>query len=125
MTQPAEKIAAAARILESSIEEEDHVMYACLMDETGKRVAEKEGAKTVEEARSIRSSLHGLAQGYPRGGLARAFIEDEMGTIALYCVAGDLYLAVAAEPGSPLGAVSMTAGRVAERIKSSLQTGLE
>lgn len=109
----------AESILASCIEEEDHIAWACLMYGSGEPVAES--ARAAEAAfKDLRESMGKLAGDYPRRGLARAFIEDGGGTMAILSVSQDLYLAAAAEPGSPLGAVSMTAGRMAEKLKQEI-----
>ncbi len=107
----------AGKVMEKTLQDEDFILYACLINNDGKRIAEHVSEKNEENMASLRSSVHELTSEYPRKGLSRAFIEDERGTIAVYRVLNDMFLLTVAEQGSPLGAVSMNAGKLAEEIE--------
>ncbi len=104
--------------MERLLKDEDFILYACLIDGSGKRLAEHENEKNKDNMAAIRKSVHELISAYTGGGLNRAFIEDEQGTIAVYRLFEDLFLLTVAEQGSPLGAVSMNAGRLVEELAS-------
>ena len=108
----------AGEVMEKMLQDEDFILYACLINADGKRLAEHTSEKNEENMASLRSSVHELTSEYPREGLNRAFIEDERGTIAVYRVLDDMFLLTVAEQGSPLGAVSMNAGKLVEELEN-------
>jgi hypothetical protein len=105
----------AATVMDDFLKETESVLYACLLDSGGKRLAEYTASGWKDDAGSLRDSLSRLAC---EESFERTFIEDELGTIAVCRIPEGLVLITVVEPNLPLGAVSMSAGKLAKELEN-------
>jgi hypothetical protein len=96
----------------------DFALHASILAPGGNLMASVDGPDgSPEGIEKLRSALHSLVQGYPRGVLRRILLEDELGTVALVGLRDGGTLFAVADKGASLGSVSMSLGRLAAGLE--------
>jgi hypothetical protein len=99
------------------------LLHLCLLDADGRVTAEASKSENAAgDLTRIRAMLHAFAQDYPRTGLARVFVQDDAGMAALVAFPGENQFVAVADKSAPLGAVSMTIGKITARLIQKLES---
>jgi hypothetical protein len=104
-----------SQALDSFVSSNPWALHACAMGPDGVLVAE---ARREDGAPSPLGPLRSLLEAWPRAGLRRTLLEDDLGTVAVVRLPDGKTLVVAAARGVALGAVSMTVGKLASSLES-------
>lgn len=114
---------AASEHLRQLIGMGDFLLHLCLLDGEGKLLGEAHGSRAESgDLSPVVTAMAGFARTYPRGEMKRMFIEDEAGTVVLAGVPGERLLLAIAERGAPLGAVSVTLGKLLAKLDANSGT---
>jgi hypothetical protein len=96
----------------------EFVEQAAILDGSGVVAsARRKGPPGADLARLCKT-LNDLRSGYPRGRLRRAILDDEKGTVLVSGLQGGRWIAMVAESGVPLGALTVGMGRLVAKVES-------
>ena len=100
------------------------IHQAAIFDGSGMLAAAGRAGTCEEELEPICKMLIALNAGYVRGRLRRAILDDEKGTLLVSGLKGNRWVAIVAERGAALGAVTVGMGRLVAKLEA-LQTELQ
>jgi hypothetical protein len=96
----------------------DFAMHAGVLSPEGTVKASADGPNgPPDKIDQLREALHAFVQTYPRGGLSRALVLDDLGIVALVRLPNSASLIVVATKEASLGTVSVGVGRLALGIE--------
>ncbi|MFH0823355.1 MAG: DUF4388 domain-containing protein [Pseudomonadota bacterium] len=96
----------------------EHILHACVISNEGNlRAAADSRTGTPDGVEALRSLAVHLLKSHPRADLSKVFLVDALGTVVLVRLqTGDCVMVVAGKEAT-LGAVSMSAGRLAAGLE--------
>jgi len=104
--------------LEEFVAANDFAMHAGVLSPEGTVKASADGPDgSPDKIDRLREALHAFVQAYPRGGLSRILLQDELGVVALVMLPDGGSLIVVAAKEASLGTVSVGVGRLALGIE--------
>jgi hypothetical protein len=111
---------AASEQLKQLVSMGDFLLHLCLLDGEGRLLGEAHGSRAENrDLAPVVAAMAEFARTYPRGEMKRMFIEDEAGTVVLAGVPGERLLLAIADRGAPLGAVSVTLGKLLAKLDAN------
>ncbi len=108
-------------MLEEFVSAADAVLHAGVVDAEGNNMAAaNNGADDGERGKKLTELLQKALNSHPRPGISRIITEDDNGIGVMLNLDGKSSLVVAAQKNAALGAVSISAGKLARKLKQSL-----
>ena len=96
---------------------ESSFVHLSLIDTAGRLMAEAtRPLHSTDDLERLRGVLYTLARSYPRAALERVFVQDHGGTVVLVALPDERYLVAVADKVAQPGQVSISIGRIAERV---------